>query len=220
LIKLIVLLAAAVISLSAQENIHSFGRLQSAATPTFDVEGQIVGSRPQDLSRLFVELVDLELKSPAPRIFVETDGRFRIPNIAPGAYELRVTTWNGEVVRREQKVIQAHPGRVEIRLPERDGSRPVTGTVSLQRLKIKVPKAAGKEFGRARQFQSAGDFARAISHLEKATGIEPRARSAAVPAPVVKTARKADSSLSANTPIRPTCCWMASITVRAPRAGH
>ena len=137
------------------------------------LDGQILGS-DLDRSLLEVELEDLEHRTVGQRVPVDAWGRFQFYGVAPGQYQVRVITRGGEVIRRDLIVIQPYGGPLEIRLPEREASRPVTGTVSLRRLRVSVPKQAVKEFRASVKAIESGGCGQAIAHLKRALEIEPQ----------------------------------------------
>lgn len=61
-------------------------------------------------------------------------------------------------------------GAPQIRLKQ---ERPISGTVSVARLRHKVPSRARREFDKALAAEHKGDSQAAIAHFEKAVGIDP-----------------------------------------------
>ena len=102
------------------------------------------------------------------------DGSFRfdLASVPPGDYQLKVVTWRDEEIYSEYVSIRNNSEPLQIRLPPKEGSEPVSGTVSYEELK--VPKKAIKEMIRAQSARQAGDMAGAIRHTRKAIKIHPR----------------------------------------------
>ena len=63
------------------------------------------------------------------------DGNFRfdLTSIPPGDYQLKVVTWRDEEIYSEYVSIRKNSEPLQIRLPPKEGSEPVSGTVWLQK---------------------------------------------------------------------------------------
>lgn len=137
------------------------------------LEGQILGGG-MDRSYLEVELHDLNHYAPPARAPVDRSGQFQFYAVTPGPYEVRVVSRTGELIRRELITIQPFGESLEIRLAEQQASRPISGTISLRRLQVSVPKKAVREFRESVKALESGDCSRAIFHLKRALEIEPQ----------------------------------------------
>lgn len=149
----------------------------SASAQGDEVRGEVVqDGRGMLPSGLQAELFDPSAHQVVSRSAVAGDGSFSFSDVPSGQLWLRITAPNGEVL--EQKPVVRQPGlALEIRLPapasDQAQGHPVSETVSVARLRHKVPDKAAKEFNRSVEAAKGGDNRRAIEHLQKALRIDP-----------------------------------------------
>jgi len=102
-------------------------------------------------------------------------GQFDIPNVKPGHYILAVKNHHGETVKEEHVWANGHSAEVNIRLRDETPERAHAageGTVNVQRLNHKVPKAAQKAMGRYRKCRDKRDEACALHALDEAVAAD------------------------------------------------
>jgi tetratricopeptide (TPR) repeat protein len=109
-------------------------------------------------------------------VYTDNKGRFSIPGISDGTYNLEVQAESGTyvTVNQEVRVIYgAHPMLV-ITLRERGAPKqPSAGVVSTAELDAGVPDTARKEYEKGAQYSDKGRFEDAIDHFKKAIAISP-----------------------------------------------
>lgn len=125
------------------------------------------------VSGLIVELFDLESHRVVDRVSATLGGGFEFRDLRPGSYELRVTGSGGTVVCRDLVTLTTIGHHVTLRLPEQRREQPVSGTVSLARLRHKVPVSAQREVERALAAEKKGEREASVAHFEKAIAIDP-----------------------------------------------
>jgi tetratricopeptide (TPR) repeat protein len=123
-------------------------------------------------SNLVMELRDSG-KNHSNAVPVSVGGSAEFQSIPEGSYLLTVRDMRGESIHQEMVVVRKHAGPVSIRLPEKKVERPVSGLVSVARLKHKIPKAARKAFSRSIDLHKKGDAEGSLSYLKKATEVDP-----------------------------------------------
>ena len=91
----------------------------------------------------------------------------------PGAYEITLIGPDQNQMTREYTNVNGYGGSVQIRFNPKTTERP-RGAISLQRLAHKVPKAAGKEYAKARRERDKKHAAEAERHYLKALELDPQ----------------------------------------------
>jgi tetratricopeptide (TPR) repeat protein len=116
------------------------------------------------------------------------DGQFE-PDHVPGSYSSRLLKASGEA--------EFETGATPLipELPDRSGSKPISGLVSLHDLQHPIPKKALKQAYEAEQFAHANNVPKAIAKLENAIRIYPAYRDAHLNLDVefVRVGRSADA---------------------------
>ncbi len=107
------------------------------------------------------------------RAAVAVDGRFELSNVTYGEYEVRLTDHSQVVVQPQFVSVHGPTGDLVFRLEKDARDRPVSGTVSANRLLHRPPATARKELLRAAQASNAGDAEESRRHLCKALAIFP-----------------------------------------------
>ena len=134
---------------------------------------------------------------------------------APGSYSSRLLTASGET--------EFETGAAPLipELPDRSGSQPISGLVSLRELQHPIPKKALKQAYEAQQFARANNIPKAIAKLESAISIDPAYRDAHLNLGVeyVRVGRRADAraefqkALDIGPPIAPIYIDLALISL-------
>ena len=120
-----------------------------------------------------VELESATGKDLGLRSEVDGNGYFTVDGVPTGQYWIRVTDMQGNAVHTEYASISPSMSNVVIRLPKESRERPVSGTISVQRLQHKVPSKARKEFEKAVRAEKRQDMKAAIKHLQNAIKADP-----------------------------------------------
>ena len=138
----------------------------------FRLRGEVTGG-PRDQSGLSVELVDTSHHFPMERVPVSQNGAFEFSHVAAGTYQIRVVTQEGTLLRQEHHSVNQMGGDVVIALPDAPSERPAEGSVSVARLKHKIPSKAKKAFAAAQKRSEAGDAAGSAEKLQEAIALDP-----------------------------------------------
>jgi tetratricopeptide (TPR) repeat protein len=101
------------------------------------------------------------------------DGRFELRNLRAGDYLLCVVDRARHILHQDSVSVNAAGAYLTVRLPPPERSQAFPGTVSLARLRHKVPSAARKQFEEGLADSHKGDSEAAIAHFEKALQIDP-----------------------------------------------
>ena len=137
------------------------------------LRGEIQTDAVEDLSWLQVRL-DVSAPFVGESATVSYRGDFEFDNVPAGSYTLRVIDQSGrEIV---SQLVNVGPGcpPVLIRLSQaRLGARPTGQTVSVMRLRHKVPKQAMKAAEKAQKLSSRGDHEGALEQWRKAVAADP-----------------------------------------------
>ena len=133
------------------------------------VTGEILNA-PNDL---VVELISTGNHLSTARAFVQPDGRFSLGPVTSGNYELRVSTYKGELLHTEYVEAQTSGNSIQIRLhEEKKTERPVSGLVSLKEL-TKERRAAMKLMMAATVFREKSQAEKAVQKYEEAIERDP-----------------------------------------------
>jgi cytochrome c-type biogenesis protein CcmH/NrfG len=138
------------------------------------LRGELVAGDRVSYGDLAVELEGTAANSARSRVFPSAGGQFEARNLTPGQYHLRVLDASGRIVKEDLVDVTGCVATVTVRLPEAEGKRSGSATVSLAQLRHKIPSSARKELYKAQKSRQAGDIPGAVSHLKKAIEIEPR----------------------------------------------
>jgi tetratricopeptide (TPR) repeat protein len=138
-----------------------------------NLHGQIANPSEAVLVGVSVELCE-RTGHVISRAQVTASGEFYFESVPSGYYILRVLDSSGYIVT-EQLVEPPNnaSGDILIKLPEKKGDRPASGSVSLAELQHKVPPKALKEAEKADKAVHKNDLPAVIVHLEKALEIDP-----------------------------------------------
>jgi Tfp pilus assembly protein PilF len=150
-------------------------RLSAQYVPHVMVEGEIVRDGANLSDGLLLELRGINSLETAQRTEV-IDGRFEIPNVAIGEYEVRIFNSRGKIVYQDDtRVSEAHAWLIIHLIDERKTQPPSSQptVVSVQRLLHPIPAKAAAEFQRADEASRSGDVNKSMQHLQKALGIYP-----------------------------------------------
>ncbi len=140
-----------------------------AALADSEITGKLQGAAPThacaELESLGVE--HIQLRTP-----VDGMGDFRFDRVPAGRYELRLRGTSSDVIYRqflivEEPVIYVRASVARPRPPA------APGTVSAAELAHKAPRAARKEFDKAREEMARGRLRQAVPHLEKTVHLDP-----------------------------------------------
>jgi tetratricopeptide (TPR) repeat protein len=136
------------------------------------LRGEVTGG-PQDQSTLSIELVDLVKHVPIERTLVSNSGAFEFLNVPHGLYQIRVITQDGSLLRQEPINVNQMTGEISLALNRVGGERPSSGSVSVARLKHKIPSKAKKAFAAAQKRSQSGDSEGAAARLREAIALDP-----------------------------------------------
>ena len=112
---------------------------------------------------------------PDRRVDLRSTGDFDFRDVPLGDYELKVTTFQGDVLHSEHVFVSAAE-RIFVRLSPPSVERAAPGgaaTVSGARLQHNPPAKARKEFSRAAKASRENDPVAAVAHLTKAVTLDP-----------------------------------------------
>jgi len=104
---------------------------------------------------------------------VGVDGSADIQGVAEGSYVVTVKDFQGNPIHQETVSVRPCGGPVAIRVPDSKKERPVSGLVSVSRLRHKAPKEAKKAFEKSVRLSEKGDQEASLDYLKKATEIDP-----------------------------------------------
>lgn len=140
---------------------------------TMPLQGQIQRDQSPSLTdEITIQLVD-QTGRPMEQTTVRDDGEFRFERVPHGDYRLRAIGPTGALLREEFVSWRGQNFPIVFRLKQEKVSQPVSGTISLRRLRHKVPSKAAKELVAAQRAREAGHLQSAVSHLEKAIEADP-----------------------------------------------
>jgi Tfp pilus assembly protein PilF len=128
------------------------------------------GNLPHGLS---VEVYDMAGRTPIDKVPVHQRGSFEVNNLTSNQLEIRLVSFNGDVIRKEYVNLGSGYTPVTIRLPSPAGSQPLEGTVSVGRLKHTPSKKARKVFNQSQQAFAKGEIARSLELLQIAVREDP-----------------------------------------------
>ena len=105
---------------------------------------------------------------------VSPSGSFDLYGLRDGMYVLTIRE-NGEPIQREDVYLRAGAEPVSLRLRSNvpPGSKPVSGTISVARLRHNPPKVAKKLYDKGEEAAAKGDLPASIVQLRKALEIDP-----------------------------------------------
>ncbi len=144
--------------------------LWAASVPL--VTGEILGlGGAHNEAQLYAELA--EQGAVRQRVTVHR-GEFEFRAVEPGRYELRITDAHGEPLAQDFVTISGPAAApLQIRLREVRRERPVSGVVSLARLRHRPPRKAAAEYVKGSRALERGEYGRAAEHFEKAVSMDP-----------------------------------------------
>ncbi len=140
----------------------------------FRVRGEITAADPLTLvGGLQVQLSEMGSDGHSYTSMASASGTFIIDGVAAGTYEVRVVNNTGRLLHRTLTTVDGMFNDLSIALPQPVGDRPVTGTISVDRLRHRVPHKAAKAFRRAATAADKGDTGEAESQLRQAVQVDP-----------------------------------------------
>ena len=107
------------------------------------------------------------------RTDVAPNGSFTFAGVPAGTYWMNLTDMSGNVIASEYVVVGSNMTPLTLKMPKRRVERPVSGTISVERLQHKVPRKAHKEFEKAMSADRKRDTEKAVQHLRNAIAIDP-----------------------------------------------
>ena len=137
-----------------------------------NLHGQIANPSEAVLVGFSVELCERTGRV-ISRMQVTASGEFYFESVPSGFYILRVVDSSGNFITEQLVDPNNGSGEILVKLPEGEGDRPASGSVSLAELQHKVPPRALKEAEKADKAVHKNDLPTVISHLEKALEIDP-----------------------------------------------
>src|SRR5882762_1097175 len=146
---------------------------QEGSFSTLFVKGEIQQEGGRASDNLTIELVENFTHVPAGRQPVMQDGSFEFHNVRPGEYELRINGAYGDLIHKEIVSIHNEGVPLEVKLPQRRTTSPISGTISAAALRRHVSAQAVREMVRSERKMRNGDIQSSIAHLKKAIRIQP-----------------------------------------------
>lgn len=150
------------------------------SSSNLSITGELRSHGNAVMSDFLVEVYDVRSNTVVERAPV-SHGQFELDHVPAGGFSVRLLAAPGEPPIVEQ-YYQFAPGGAPLilDLPERAGSKPISGVVSLRELEHPIPKKALKEAYEGQQLSLANDVPKAIAKLENAIRIAPSYRDAHV----------------------------------------
>lgn len=148
--------------LGAQQESKRFRLLGEVASET--------GHLPHGLS---VEVYDMAGHTPLDKVAVHQRGTFEVDHLTSNQLEVRLVSFEGEVICKEYVHLVNSYAPVIFRLPAVPGSKPIEGAVSAGRLNHSPPKKARRAFQQSQQAQAKGEIAKALELLQFAVREDP-----------------------------------------------
>lgn len=146
--------------------IFAFTLCAQSTAPSVTIRGEL--SR-KDGGRFDMFWVELTLNGrQVDRSAVMTDGAFEFRSVPRGQYELRVTNFYGEIIRRQFIYVHDNPDWLAVELPQRDAATRPADAISVRRLQQQVPSKARNELFRSQKDFEKGEMESSIKHLRKA----------------------------------------------------
>jgi tetratricopeptide (TPR) repeat protein len=101
------------------------------------------------------------------------DGAWRFRDVPYGEYTLTIVDGSGAAIYEQGVSVGPRTSRMMVRLPEKDTSRTVSGTVSLLQLRNPIRKKALQFFRTSEKLFDAGEYEKAAEELQKAIQVSP-----------------------------------------------
>lgn len=125
------------------------------------------------VGNLTVELIDPVRHASGLSALVSNNGDFVFSGVPMGTYTLRVMSMSGATITEKIVEVQESVDGVEIELPQLQGAKPGSGTVSVAQLRHRIPSNAMKAYNKALKASRKKDADAAIAYLEKAVAADP-----------------------------------------------
>ena len=162
-------IATVVLIASALWQVAGYGQLRSRSGSP--VQGQVLDGEPGGSLRV---TLTREGDAGVPlSVDVSPSGDFRFTSVSSGDYLLEVNDRQGRTLYERPVSISGVQDNLMVRLPARGTVRPSSGTVSARELRRKIDPKALKEHEKGMQASESGRFDKAISHFQKAVGLDP-----------------------------------------------
>lgn len=124
-------------------------------------------------SNMVVELSDIASRQVASTTLGQ-NGVAELYGVRAGSYTMTLRAGDGTAIHITQIQTGTFGAPLTIQIPDdKRVNRPVSGTISVARLKHKVPKKARKEYDRSVDKMENGDLRGSLEHLKKAVEIDP-----------------------------------------------
>jgi len=137
------------------------------------IRGEVLSSRLFLGSDYTAQIYDQRSHQIVERTPVSSSGQFEFHDVGNGSYVVQIANEFGDPIVSVPLDGAGFLSPLQIRLPEADEAKPVSGTVSVARLQHPPARKAFDEMVKAQKFTRAGDIPRAVEHLRKAIGISP-----------------------------------------------
>jgi tetratricopeptide (TPR) repeat protein len=152
-----------------------FGLALSVCLPASQqqpIRGEVDCPKCPPGSSLYLEVFDQISHTLIDRTLVRPTGDFELLQTPEGVYEVQILTRDGEVLKSQAGMLtNRSPLTMRVDLPEK--AQVSSGTISLGRLRHKVPRKAVAQFKKAEKKVTAGDPESAIEYLQNAISIDP-----------------------------------------------
>ena len=143
------------------------------------LSGEIHGLRSGEMDHLYIDLAPVDSARASDRSPTDSEGHFSFDHIAPGSYRLRVLAEpGGDTIYEEPVQVSSASSQLTVDITKRSESQPISGVISVQRLRRPPPKKAIHAFAEAEQYSHSHDAAKAIEKLELAIRLDPYFREA------------------------------------------
>jgi tetratricopeptide (TPR) repeat protein len=114
----------------------------------------------------FVELDDSSHTGPPHRVLLDPQNTFEFRGVAPGVYTIRIVRAHDRSAIHEEAVnLSSANSTVLLRLRDEERQRPVSGTVSAERLRNPMPAKVLKGMMEAQRLSESGSFEAAAEKL-------------------------------------------------------
>lgn len=136
------------------------------------IRGEVDCAKCPPGASLSVEVFDQTNHMLVERTYVRPSGDFELSQTPEGIYEVQVVSREGDVLKKQSGSLNIHvPLALRVDLPEK--AQAGAGTISLSRLRHKVPRKALDQFRKAEKKLGAGDVEGSIECLRSAVAIDP-----------------------------------------------
>jgi tetratricopeptide (TPR) repeat protein len=144
---------------------------QTSEVQTF--KGEVRSDSLMNFHDYRIELEEINHHGEIYRTDLNIQGDFEFHRLPAGEYQLRVTTFRGDMIQQEFVSVNSFVGvlRVHLALPAKNSSEP--GTISMTQLRHPPDRKAIQSYVAAQRFAASGSPEKAAKELEKAVRISP-----------------------------------------------